>query len=105
MFILSDKSILEKNEKHNIKDLINTLKEYYDFPLYRAPQIFINTLSQGFPVMILLSNFGPGIAGYYTIGKQILDAPVQLLGKAVQDVFYPKLNENAINKKINSINL
>lgn len=39
-------------------------KEHYDFPLYRAPQVFINALSQSLPVLMLAAFFGPASAGF-----------------------------------------
>src|SRR5699024_1206274 len=47
-------------------------KEYINFPLYRAPETFLNAVSQGLPVMILSIFFGPTSAGFYTIGKTTL---------------------------------
>ena len=69
--------------------------KYRDFPYYRAPQIFINALSQSLPVLMLASFFGPASAGFYTIGRTVLGMPSMLLGKAVADVFYPKIAESA----------
>lgn len=99
MFLMSNKSILNSTDKHKIKDIIKIAKEYYDFPLYRAPQVFINSISQGIPVVLFASYFGTATAGFYSLGKQVLDTPIQLLGKAVQDVFYPQINEFASKKK------
>ena len=70
---------------------------YYDFPLYRAPQVFINALSQSLPVLMLASFFGPASAGFYAICKTVLGLPSRLIGKAVADVFYPRITEAAHN--------
>lgn len=66
---------------------------HIDFPLYRAPQVAINALSQSLPVLMLASFFGPAAAGLYSIAKMALGAPVMLLGQSVSTVFYPKFNE------------
>jgi O-antigen/teichoic acid export membrane protein len=68
-------------------------KQYYDFPLYRAPQVFLYALSQSLPVLMLASYFGPSAAGFYTICRAVLDMPCSLVGKAVGDVFYPRVTE------------
>lgn len=99
MFIMSDKSIIKKNEKHKIEDLKKVAIDNIDFPLYRTPQVLINAISQGLPVLLFSMFLGPVIAGYYSLGKQALNTPIQLVGKAVQDVFYPKINELAKNNK------
>ncbi|KKO46815.1 hypothetical protein WG68_02395 [Arsukibacterium ikkense] len=72
-------------------------KKYYDFPLYRAPQVFINAISLSLPVLMLMSFFGPAAAGFYALAKTILAMPANLLGKAVADVFYPRITEAANN--------
>lgn len=76
-------------------DLKALAYKHRDFPYYRAPQIFINALSQSLPVLILASFFGPASAGFYAIGRTVLGMPSMLLGKAVADVFYPKIAESA----------
>ncbi|MEI8616630.1 oligosaccharide flippase family protein [Pseudoalteromonas sp. B193] len=60
---------------------------YRDFPLYRAPQQFINALSQSLPILMLASFFGPASAGFYTLAKTVMAIPSTLVGKAVGDVF------------------
>lgn len=69
--------------------------KHRDFPYYRAPQVFINALSQSLPVLMLASFFGPASAGFYAIGRTVIGMPSTLLGKAVSDVFYPKIAEAA----------
>lgn len=83
------------------EDLAAPLRElarrHRDFPLYRAPQNFINAASQSLPVLMLAAFFGPAAAGFYTLGKMVMGAPSTLLGKAVTDVFYPRITEAAYN--------
>ena len=68
-----------------------------DFPMYRAPQNLINAASQSLPVLMLAAFFGPAAAGFYTLGKMVLGVPSSLVGKAVSDVFYPRISEAARN--------
>ena len=72
-------------------------RRYRDFPLYRAPQNFINAVSQTLPVLMLATFFGPAAAGFYTLGKMLMGLPSALVGKAVTDVFYPSITEAARN--------
>ncbi|MBB1379348.1 lipopolysaccharide biosynthesis protein [Pseudoalteromonas sp. SR43-2] len=72
---------------------------YRDFPLYRAPQQFINALSQSLPILMLASFFGPASAGFYTLAKTVMAIPSTLVGKAVGDVFYPRITEAAHNNE------
>lgn len=72
-------------------------KKYQDFPLLRAPQVFINSVSQSLPILLLASFFGPASAGFYSIGRTVLSMPTHLIGKSVGDVFYPRISEAANN--------
>lgn len=68
-------------------------REYRDFPLFRAPSIFINTMSQNLPTLVLAAYFGPAAAGFFALCKQALSMPTHLIGKSVADVYYPKLTQ------------
>jgi O-antigen/teichoic acid export membrane protein len=77
--------------------MVQLAHQYKDFPLYRAPQNFINAGSQSLPVLMLAAFFGPAAAGFYTLAKMVMGMPSTLLGKAVNDVFYPRITEAAHN--------
>lgn len=79
--------------------ILKIAKDYRDFPFFRSPQIFINTLTQSLPLLLLTAFFGPLSAGFYTLCKSVISLPVQLLGKSVGDVFYPRITEAANNNK------
>ncbi|WP_312938297.1 lipopolysaccharide biosynthesis protein [Stutzerimonas nitrititolerans] len=66
-------------------------RRYGDFAAYRAPQIVINVASQGLPIMLLAALFSTKAAGFYALGRTVMGAPSMLLGKAVGDVFYPRI--------------
>lgn len=70
-----------------------TIAKYSDFPLYRGPQVFIAALTQSMPILMLTALFGPAAAGFYSIALTVLGLPSQLIGKAVGDVFYPRIAE------------
>lgn len=87
------KELNESDEESlSIKELV---KKYNDFPLFRAPEVFINAVSQGLPILMLASFFGPASAGFYSIGRTALGLPSQLIGKSVGDVFYPRISKAA----------
>lgn len=93
-FLRSNKTNIINNS-NNEKELTikETAKKHYDFPLYRAPEELLSTLSQNLPVLLLSSFFGPAAAGFYTIGRTVLSMPSRLIGKAIGDVFYPRIAE------------
>lgn len=80
--------------KVSIKRLIT---EYKDFPLYRAPQTFVDSITQSLPVLMLAMFFGAASVGFYNIGKTVLSVPTRLIGKSVGDVFYPEITNVANN--------
>lgn len=84
-----------KKTSYPIASLKKLAKQYYDFPLYRSPQILINASSQSLPVLMLVTLFGPQAAGFYTLGKSVMGIPSTLIGKSVGDVFYPRITEAA----------
>lgn len=67
-----------------------------DFPIFRCPQVFINSISQNLPVLMLATFFGPAAAGFYALGRRIVGVPIQLIGESVGQVFYPRIVE-AVN--------
>jgi O-antigen/teichoic acid export membrane protein len=68
-------------------------KRHRDFPLFRAPQVLLNSVSQSLPIIMLAANFGPASAGLYSIASAVLGIPTVLIGGAVMQVFYPRINE------------
>lgn len=62
-----------------------------DFPLYRAPQVFVNSVAAGTPVLILAMFFDAATVGYFALSNSILSAPAVLIGKSVGSVFYPRI--------------
>lgn len=88
-----EKQHIISNKKH--VDLIGLAKKHKDFPVFRSPQTFINAASQGLPVLMLTTFFGPVYAGFYALARTILLIPTQLIGRSVGDVFYPRIAEAA----------
>lgn len=98
MFFFSRKTVrklnLRLNRQNSLKDLA---VKYRDFPVFRAPETFLNAISTNLPTLMLTTFFGPAAAGFYNIGKTVLNIPSQLIGKSVGDVFYPRVSEAANN--------
>lgn len=77
--------------------LIDMAQKYKDFPLYRAPQEFLERFSQSMPIFLLSYFFGAATAGFFTIGRTVLSLPSLLIGKSIGDVFYPRISEASKN--------
>jgi O-antigen/teichoic acid export membrane protein len=91
----ADRQALQEQEAKSHTPLKDLARWHYDFPLYRAPQVFINAISQGLPVLMLAAFFGPASAGFYAICRRVLNMPSTLIGKSVLDVFYPRITDAA----------
>ena len=85
----------EKTSTFKVTSLWRIARKRYDFPLYRTPQITVNALSQGLPILMLAAFFGPASAGSYTLCTSVLSMPSALIGGSVSDVFYPRIAEAA----------
>jgi len=88
-----------KSNRNSSMSISKLAKRHKDFPLYRAPEVLLNSISQSLPTIMLASFFGPASAGFYSVSRMVLGAPSQLIGKSVGDVFYPRINEAALNKE------
>lgn len=72
-------------------------RRHSDFPLFRAPVMLINAVSQHMPTLVLAVYFGPAAAGFFALGKQVLSMPTNLIGKSVGDVYYPRITRAVQN--------
>ncbi|HDM8217026.1 lipopolysaccharide biosynthesis protein [Vibrio campbellii] len=74
---------------------VNHLKlvfcKYYDFSLYRAPQILLSGLSQSAPIFILASGFSTQAAGYYSLAKTVMMIPCGIVSKSFGDVYFQRI--------------
>lgn len=70
-------------------------KKYKDFPFFRAPEMFLSSMSGDLPIILLTLFFGPASAGFYSIGRTVLNIPTILISKSIGDVFYPRVAEAA----------
>lgn len=68
-------------------------KLHRDFPLFRAPQVLLNAVSQSLPVVMLATQFGPVSAGYFSLASMVLAMPAALIVSSFMQVFYPRINE------------
>jgi O-antigen/teichoic acid export membrane protein len=75
------------------------IKQYKAFPLYRSPQGLLANLNQNIPVILLASLFGAASVGFYALCRSVLQLPVTLIAKSVNDVIYPQINQTSINDK------
>lgn len=78
-------------------DVAGLLKQYKDFAYYRTPQIFLNSVGQSLPILMLANLFTPAAVGFYVLARTVLFVPSNLIGTSVAEVFYPKFVETIRN--------
>ena len=96
MLGLRKSRINNQTERHISSPKLSTwalAKRYSDFPFLRTPQGLLNAVSQSLPVMMLATYFSPANVGFYSIASTVLVLPTVLIGSAVMQVFYPRINE------------
>lgn len=90
--------LIHLNKKH-----LAIANRYIRFPFFRMPHSVLAIVSQIAPIFLLTFYFGTSHAGYFVLTRNILSAPVALMGKAVYDVSYPRINDN-FNKGLANYN-
>jgi O-antigen/teichoic acid export membrane protein len=65
---------------------------YKKFPLYTAPQDFVNSASQNVPSYFLAFFFSPAAVGFYWFTWRLLKAPSRLIKEAIRKVFYQRIS-------------
>jgi O-antigen/teichoic acid export membrane protein len=68
--------------------------KYYDFAVFRTPQVLINSIGQNLPILMLSILSGPASVGHFILARTVLFVPSTLIGQSIADVFYPKFVES-----------
>lgn len=100
-FIISQKSInLQSKVDINLVRILDektkiVMRDYDDFPRYRAPQILANSLSRSLPILLLTIFSGPIAAGFYTLSQRVLSLPSIVVADSFGKVLLPKLADHS----------
>lgn len=73
--------------------LRETAYRYRDFPLFRAPLDWLNSVSYGIPSLMLAALLGPAAAGFYLLAFRVVSLPITVIAAAVGTVFLPRIAE------------
>lgn len=98
LYLSSRKKLVKNHRKTRLTNKLLFFK-YIDFARYKAPEMSINAASQGLPIILLASFYGPAAAGFFTLARTIMGLPATLIGKSVGDVFYPRIAQAFQNKE------
>jgi len=66
---------------------------FRDFPLFRAPNDWLNSVSHSIPPLLLAAFLGPAAAGFYVLAARVVSLPGSIVAAAVGTVFLPRFAE------------
>ncbi|WP_057290012.1 lipopolysaccharide biosynthesis protein [Noviherbaspirillum sp. Root189] len=69
------------------RDLAQAAKRYRRFPLYASWGAMFNTIGSQLPPLLFAALFSPALAGTYALANRVLSMPMQVVGKAIANVF------------------
>jgi len=81
-----------------LKQMLDLFRSQKRFLQYDVPAALLNFGSSSIATFLLAYYFNAIIVGYYALGFMMLRLPMNLLGKAIGDVFYKNAATNANNK-------
>ena len=79
------------------------IKKYYRFPVFSAPQNFLNSLSQNAPILLLDGFFGETMIGLYWFAYRIIQMPIVFISNSIRQTFYQKASVTNPGKKLTSL--
>lgn len=71
----------------SLRDLTRIAKRYRRFPLYASWGAMFNTIGSQLPPVLFAALFSPALAGTYALANRVLSMPMQVIGKAIANVF------------------
>ncbi|ELP9499539.1 lipopolysaccharide biosynthesis protein [Vibrio alginolyticus] len=89
-FLLFHKESSAVFKDFRIKDSTFLIKRYKEIVIFRMPQNLVTAANQLIPVFFITYYFGAVFAGLYALSRTVIVMPFTVLGRAVQDVLYPR---------------
>lgn len=77
----------------NFKRVFSVARNYKNFPFISVPGALLNNAGVHMPVFLLAVFFGPGVTGLYALADRVIKAPVNIVGKATQEVYIGEASE------------
>ncbi len=82
------KSYILALKNTNIRQMLQTAKQNYKYPLFLMPEQLVNSLSAHAPVYLLKIFFTEAIVGLYSLPRQFLSAPIVLIGNSLGQIYF-----------------
>jgi lipopolysaccharide exporter len=75
------------------KKIREGLWRYRKFPFYSTASSLLNSVSWQLPALLLQFYFSTSVVGLYALGNRVLRVPMDLIGVAIGQVFFPRAAE------------
>ncbi|MFQ1789127.1 lipopolysaccharide biosynthesis protein [Aeromonas veronii] len=98
-FLIYYKDAVIITTKFRFKDVQFFIKKHKEIVIFRMPQNLITAANQLIPILFVTYYFGAVFAGVYALSRTVIILPFNVLGRAVQDVLYPRYMRLILNKK------
>ena len=86
--------------KKNFNSALPVLKKHHRFPLFSAPQVLFNSISQNVPILLMDSFFGTTMIGFYWFAIKIIKIPIFAISGSVRQTFYQKASKIESNSEL-----
>ena len=90
-------------QSFSLKNIWKQAMRYKKFPLFDTWSNLINNISWQLPVLMLTGFFSSAVAGLYSLGFQMLQLPMSLIGNSISQVFYQRANVEKHSGKLNLV--
>lgn len=106
-FILGRQTWISENYlfKKNVswKKIITGLKKYRKFPLIDTWSTLLNVISWQMPSFFLAFYFSPAIVGFYSLGFQLLQLPMNFIGDSISQVFFQRASKAKLSGNLEQL--
>ncbi len=69
-------------------DVRRVAATYKRFPMFSSGGTFLQMLSMHLPSLLLATVYGVQVAGWFSLGQRVLEAPINLLAKSAAQVYF-----------------
>lgn len=88
-----------KLKSYNWPSLRNTLKRYYEFPLYNTLPTFLNTVTLAMPILVVNKFYSESTTGQLDLARLVLFIPLVFLTEPLAQVFFQYATEKKLTKQ------
>jgi O-antigen/teichoic acid export membrane protein len=99
MFVYAFKIL--KNDVHfklNFVSMIETGKEFINFPKYSMPASLVSSCNSQFNIIVIPLIFTKEVLGNYALIERLLAAPISIIGNAIGQVYYSNIAKKDIEE-------